>query len=515
MVGCRRSSVLRRGREPVGRSDASVGAVQTWCRAVSWGLALVACGPRIAVLDALGSSSSDTGTATSGTSGQEQPEESTSSSSAGDLPDAGVEDSSSGEGSSGEGSIDCLVPTSHATIQDAIDDAACPSVFVGAGMYIGNLWIDRDLTLEALGDVTIDGAGRGSVITIVGADVTIVGTTITGGRAEQGGGIVTEGSLHLQRTVVAGNVAEGAFATGGGIHVVGGALRIDQSRIVDNVAMGENAGGGGIAMATGAIAITDSLVGGNAAIAGARDGTFGSAHGGGVYVQAISGSATPVVITRSTVSSNLVTAPGFVYGGGVSLMLDSEVDAEAWIVTSTISGNVATGSGGAHGGGIFAYAGTTFSGASTRVSIDGSTIAYNAGQIGSALHLRSFVETEDTIGLVASTMIVPDPDRLDADPCAFYFVDVASGGYNLDASTPGCDLTDPTQTDRTGVDPMLLPLADNGGPTPTHALAPGSAAIDGGDPSGCTDPAGETITVDQRGEPRLVGTACDVGAVEM
>ena len=56
-------------------------------------------------------------------------------------------------------------------------------------------------------------------------------------------------------------------------------------------------------------------------------------------------------------------------------------------------------------------------------------------------------------------------------------------------------------------DPKLGPLADNGGDTLTHALLPGSPAIDaGGD---CDEP------FDQRGVPRPQGPACDIGGYEL
>lgn len=62
--------------------------------------------------------------------------------------------------------------------------------------------------------------------------------------------------------------------------------------------------------------------------------------------------------------------------------------------------------------------------------------------------------------------------------------------------------------DRAGTNPLLGPLAGNGGPTQTMALQAGSPAIDGGDGAGC--PA-----TDQRGVPRPGGAACDVGAFEI
>jgi hypothetical protein len=61
-------------------------------------------------------------------------------------------------------------------------------------------------------------------------------------------------------------------------------------------------------------------------------------------------------------------------------------------------------------------------------------------------------------------------------------------------------------------DPQLLPLASNGGPTPTHALLPGSPAVDAGDDTTCA--AAPVSGVDQRGASRAAGAHCDIGAVE-
>ncbi len=61
-----------------------------------------------------------------------------------------------------------------------------------------------------------------------------------------------------------------------------------------------------------------------------------------------------------------------------------------------------------------------------------------------------------------------------------------------------------------GVDPLLGPLADNGGPTLTHLPQTGSPAIDAGDP-GFSSP----ISTDQRGQTRVLGPRIDIGAVEV
>src|SRR5439155_17994238 len=105
-------------------------------------------------------------------------------------------------------------------------------------------------------------------------------------------------------------------------------------------------------------------------------------------------------------------------------------------------------------------------------------------------------------------------------------------------NTTGCTIRGDTTGNLLNRDPQLGPLQDNGGPTFTHALSPGttscstvypytctfkikpSPAIDGGNPNGCTDPVGTLLTTDQRGFSRTTdgngdGIArCDIGAYE-
>jgi len=83
---------------------------------------------------------------------------------------------------------------------------------------------------------------------------------------------------------------------------------------------------------------------------------------------------------------------------------------------------------------------------------------------------------------------------------------IISAGYNLD-SDGTCGFTG--EGDLSNTDPLLGPLQDNGGPTLTHALLAGSPAIDGGNPAGCTDPLGNPLTTDQRGELRPADGDCD------
>ena len=76
----------------------------------------------------------------------------------------------------------------------------------------------------------------------------------------------------------------------------------------------------------------------------------------------------------------------------------------------------------------------------------------------------------------------------------------------------GCSIVGPSSftTDPNGIGP----LADNGGPTLTVALLPGSDAIDAADPvQGCVN-SNSVLTTDQRGAARVAGVRCDVGAYE-
>jgi hypothetical protein len=69
-------------------------------------------------------------------------------------------------------------------------------------------------------------------------------------------------------------------------------------------------------------------------------------------------------------------------------------------------------------------------------------------------------------------------------------------------------------TPQAPLDPLLEPLADNGGLTLTHALRPGSPAIDRG--TGVTSATFfDCPKTDQRGVTRPMGMACDVGAFEL
>jgi hypothetical protein len=88
-----------------------------------------------------------------------------------------------------------------------------------------------------------------------------------------------------------------------------------------------------------------------------------------------------------------------------------------------------------------------------------------------------------------------------------------SAGYNL-SDDPGCAGFLTAVGDQNGTNPRLGPLADNGGPTQTHALIAGSPAIETGNPALPGSGGAACAATDQRGVTRPQGARCDIGAFE-
>ena len=278
---------------------------------------------------------------------------------------------------------------------------------------------------------------------------------------------------------------------------------------------GGSAGGGG-AWAGSATLIRSTISGNEAS---SRSAT-GSAAGGGLV-------ASDLVMVDSTITDNSCVATYDAQGcpgGGVF------VDGNTTLLRSTIAGNSADGD----GGGLFK--GDTANGTSASFTIQDSTIANNtAGRSGGALYSQWPVTvTNSTIADNASALggavrlrpfstyfgtSWPDFESTiiagnTTGPGAPYAADLSStasltvfGANNLIGDT-GAEVTLPPDTLRG--DPMLLPLADNGGLTETMALAPGSPAIDTG-----SNLLG--FVADQRGGDfvRAYGVAADIGAYEV
>jgi hypothetical protein len=230
--------------------------------------------------------------------------------------------------------------------------------------------------------------------------------------------------------------------------------------------------------------------------------------GGGVY----SGGNSTLILRRSTVRGN---ATQLVDGGGLYAFFGATVTVEA----STIEGNTA----GNVGGGIRCLGNMTLTNStlSGNTSIawyggaafhtDGvlellnSTVTANVSPASApaALFVGTFTAAGATLRLT-NTIVAGNTSGCFAGFFGSGPVVLASGGHNV-ASDATCNLT--AAGDQPGTDPLLGPLAPNGGPTATHALLAGSPAIDAANAALCPP-------TDQRGVDRPQGAGCDVGSFE-
>jgi hypothetical protein len=164
---------------------------------------------------------------------------------------------------------------------------------------------------------------------------------------------------------------------------------------------------------------------------------------------------------------------------------------------STVSGNYST----SEGGGIDIGSGNAL--------LNSSTISNNSAGFAAGGVRNRFSGTLT----LKNTIIAGNRARFGADCHTSFPATTVSLGYNLLGSSSYCRLTSSTG-DIFSSAPLLGPLQDNGGTTETHALLEGSPAIDGGNPTGCTDQDGNPLATDQRGIVRPQGDTCDIGAFE-
>lgn len=368
----------------------------------------------------------------------------------------------------------------------------------------GDLDILNDLTLTGAGSETtiIDGAALGRVIDIdppsgaLGPTVVLEGVTIQNANATpnlgggllihngnvslinlqvllnssgSGGGLANiDGTVTLTNTTVSENDSQ---TFGGGVYNGAGTLHVNGSTLDMNTTTSQR--GGGIFNSTGTVTITESTVSGNSATTG---------NGGGIA----SDSTGTLTISASTIMENTAGLDG----GGIANQGVFTIE------NSTISGNRS----GDDGGGIHnLWTATT--------ELNNVTIAENISgdltggvyEAGGTFNFRNslFAGNSDESG---------DPD------C---YGTLSSQGYNLIEFVSGnCTILGDITGNITGQPAYLAPLADQGGPTWTHRLMPGSPATDAANPLTPGSGGMACTAADQRGVSRPQGAACDIGAFE-
>ena len=336
-----------------------------------------------------------------------------------------------------------------------------------------------------------------------GHSVEITGLTISGGHitGDNGGGILNDNStLTIAHCTVNGNaiVSVSSNNFGGGIHN-SGTMTLNQVIVNNNNAVWGGQGSG--VPSGGGISNTGTMI----IIAGTVQSNMGFWSAGGIYNTGM------LTITGSTISDNRTDNPGHfgAYGGGIvnggtMTIQDSTISGNTalggdldggygggisgnnnTIINSTIAGNSALHGGGVAGGGNIAH--TTFS-------------TNSAIRDGGALYLTSQLE-------LGNTILKAGASGANIFNNGGSFI---THGYNVCSDDGSGFLNGPG--DQINTDPMLGPLQDNGGPTLTHALLPGSPAIDAGDPNFAPPPK-----YDQRGPGfvRVFNGRIDVGSFEV
>jgi uncharacterized repeat protein (TIGR01451 family) len=429
---------------------------------------------------------------------------------------------------------------------------------------MGDLDIADDLSVEGAGaeSTRIDGNSsqvNDRVVHVIGSGVKVVvtGVTVQGGReaGDAGGGIRADGELSLENAAVVENIGDGVSGhvltvtnslvghnTGRGIRCESCRLTVVDSTILENEKSG-------IQVQYGDVSVIRSMIhdNGERGIWGfdvdllVESSTIrGHTYGEGGSGIGLNGTAT---ISNSVISDNIASWAG----GGI------RCDGNLVVIRSTICGNTT----GSYGGGIYANRG---------LQIADSTVCSNTASLGGGIYVGAATSlTNATVsgnsanehgggiavggGLVHINNVTFTGNRADADSdgsgdaggiyvtpgYAVYAANsiiagnfdsssgtqyadcsgtlLSSQGHNLIQDTSGCFIGGVTTGNLAGVNPLVGPLQDNGGPTLTHALLAHSPAIDAANPAGCTDQMGNPLLTDQRGRSRL--GRCDMGAYEV
>jgi hypothetical protein len=344
---------------------------------------------------------------------------------------------------------------------------------------VGDLDIDDDLAIIGHGAATtiIDASELDDrifdFVTSLVSPATIEGVTLRNGGVTSGDGGIIRNYGQLQLTDVVLEGGEATSGNGGAIASYGDGSDSLFLTLIRTTVRGSSAGqeGGGV-YATTQLTITDSTISGNDAGGG----------GGGIAATQTNPAGDDATVTRTTISDNEATS-----GGGVQLLDGGNL----LITNSTISNNTASDSGGglnntAGGDAVLASTTVTENHAGTGGGLNGDFIARNTIVSGNADNTAN----PDCYG------------NLTSEPA-----------NHIGVQGPNCNFSGDTASNTTG-DAILGPLASNGGLTQTHALQPGSPAIDAGAEAGCTSATGGALSTDQRGGARHVGPRCDIGAYE-
>lgn len=396
--------------------------------------------------------------------------------------------------------VDCAADSS--ALAGALMSATDGDTLAIQGTCKGTFEIAHSLTLAGSAGAILDGQGVGTVVTVdAGNTVAISNLPITGGNGISAGGILNKGALTLTESSISGNSATPARSPlnfgGGGIFNLGGTLTLTNSTVSGNSAsVGFGINGVGGILSLGSLTLTRSTVSGNSATSGVSSST--AVGGLGVCC----GFGSSVTLTSSTVSGNSGSALSDAFGGILSS------GSVVTVANSTVSGNSASATGGTR---AFASAVGGISNSGGSLTLTYSTLSGNnvSEPNGGFLPPVGGVSNFFSGTLTAQSNLIAGQS---GGPNCYGFAGSSDGGYNLDDGS-SCGFST-ANSSLSNTNPLLDPagLQDNGGPTQTIALEPGSPAIDAIPPT--VNDCKTTITTDQRGVSRPQGAGCDIGAFE-
>jgi hypothetical protein len=369
----------------------------------------------------------------------------------------------------------CAAANGQCTLRAAIEEANASSgkhkVNVPAGTYLLTLG-----QLEVTDDIIIMGARQGS--TVIDAQknsrVLLIDSSRRRGRER------VRAELHFL------TIRSGYSFDAAGVFNAGGRVLLQHSRVVGNVADNEAAG---IANAyNGIMELRHSTV---------------SDNGDGHFPQLgsiVNYKNSAMYIYNSTIANNEARAVAGIWNEG-----------HMNVVNSTISGNRSMSQ---FPGGFY---NTSENG---HAALNNVTIAFNQNNVdnsdsppgwASGMMNSSFGSTLLIGNSVVANNINHNGSEVDCSGT------ISSVGYNLIGDTAGCTLVGDLTGNLTGVDPLLQPLAQNGGATQTHAIDKVSPARDAGNPAIPTGVGTTCQPLDQRNMTRGVGLPgrCDMGAFEL
>jgi hypothetical protein len=395
----------------------------------------------------------------------------------------------------------------------------------GGGLYASGGSLEISDSTLANNRVTGGQGGNGTCVSYSGSECTR-GSGGAGGTAQGGGLYVNGGSLTFASSTIASNQgtggAGGAFGheglgEGGGLYnngtlmvsnttlsgnsaTIGNGIDNAGTLTVSNSTLSGNSGYGGGINNSGTLTVSNSTLSGNSGNGAGGINNFGtltvsnstlSGNSSGDWGGGINNSGT-LTVSNSTLSGNSAGD----WGGGI---YNDRADTLT-VSNSTLSANSA----GHYGGGIFTFG-------TSPLTLTNVTLSANrANTSGGGLYVSTgspvLHNTLIAGNYRGATGMTPDDVYGSLD---------AGGDYNLIGDGTGMTgLINGVNGNQVGsasdpIDPQLGPLDDNGGPTLTHALLPGSPAIDAGNNAYATD-------WDQRGPgfPRIVNGIIDIGAFE-